>query len=320
MVTTVTSSQFADLITSPRIRSLDRDRIDKPIRTLRKFLKKVPKRPGIEQIHDLRTSSRRFETEVDAFGLSSKPNERCLLPHLREIRKRAGKIRDLDVLTGHLLGLDVNGEQNCIVELMEAFGMNRAKHVKKLRKLVLNSRSQLRRRLKLSLSKLDNLVKETQERGDFKPRRLTEATAKALQLVEKLKTPVRLNKENLHPYRLKVKALLYVLQLGDRADKQEFVGKLQEVKDAIGEWHDWEELVTIASKTLGHGAKCKLLPKLRATSEAKYERALLLTNEMRAKFIGMKTSRHFRNRQRRRAISRGSVPAAASAITSRVIG
>ena len=76
----------------------------------------MPKRPGIEQIHDLRTSSRRFETEVDAFGLSSKPNERRLLPDLRRIRKRAGKIRDLDVLTGHLLGLVVNREQDCIIE------------------------------------------------------------------------------------------------------------------------------------------------------------------------------------------------------------
>ena len=113
----LTASGFGNLVTMPRsmIMSLDIDRIDKPIRTLRKFLKKVPKRPGVEQIHDLRTSSRRFETEVDAFGLSSKPNERRLLPDLRRIRKRAGKIRDLDVLTGHLLGLVVNGEQDCII-------------------------------------------------------------------------------------------------------------------------------------------------------------------------------------------------------------
>jgi CHAD domain-containing protein len=303
-------------VSTPRrmIVSFDIGRIDKPIRTLRKFLEEAPKRPGIEQIHDLRTSSRRFETEVDAFGLSSRPNERRLLPHLRRIRKRAGKIRDLDVLTGYLLRLNVSGEQDCIVELVETFGMNRAKHVKELRKLVLNSRTQLRRRLKLSSSKLDKLVKEAQERpGDCMPRRVREAMAKVFQLAEKLKTPAHLNEASLHPYRLKVKALLYVLQLANPGDEQEFVDKLQEVKDAIGEWHDWEELVAIASGILDHGAECKLLPKMKATSAEKYERALLLTNEMRAKFIGLRTSQHFKKSQPRRAISTRSVQVAASA-------
>jgi CHAD domain-containing protein len=298
--------------------SFDIERIDRPIRTLRRFLEKAPRRPGIEQIHDLRTSSRRFEAEVDTFGLSSRPNERRLLPDLRRIRKRAGKIRDLDVLTGYLLRLDVNGEQDCIVELLETFGMNRAKHLKELRKLVLNCRPQLRRRLKRSSSKLEKLVKETQERpGESMSRCARETTAQTLRLAEKLKTPARLNKANLHPYRLKLKALLYVLQLADRAGEQEFVDKLQEVKDAIGEWHDWKELAAIASQILDHGPECKLLPKLKATSQEKYQRALLLTNEMRAKFIRSKTSQHFRNRQPRRAISTRSIPVAASAITSR---
>ena len=316
----LTASGFGNLVTMPRsmIMSLDIDRIDKPIRTLRKFLKKVPKRPGIEQIHDLRTSSRRFETEVDAFGLSSKPNERRLLPDLRRIRKRAGKIRDLDVLTGHLLGLVVNGEQDCIIELVETFGMNRAKHVKKLCNLVLNSRVQLRRRLKRSSSKLDKLVKEAQEQpGYFESRRGREAGAKARQLAEDLKSPARLNKANLHPYRLKVKALLYVLQLSDSADKQEFVDKLQEIKDAIGEWHDWEELLAIASETLDHGAECKLLPKLKSVSEEKYKRALFLTNQMRANFICLRSSQQARRRQPTRATSTRPVLVAATAITSR---
>ena len=56
--------------------SLDLDRIHKPIRKLRKFVKKAPKKPRPEEIHDLRTNSRRLETEVEVFGLSSKANER----------------------------------------------------------------------------------------------------------------------------------------------------------------------------------------------------------------------------------------------------
>jgi CHAD domain-containing protein len=239
------------------------------------------------------------------------------LPDLQRIRKRAGKIRDLDVLTGHLLGLDVNGEQDCIIELVETFGMNRAKHVKKLRKLVLNSRVQLRRRLKRSSSKLDKLVKDAQQQGNSELRRGREAEAKTRLLAEELKSPARLSKANLHPYRLKVKALLYVLQLSDRGDKQRFVGKLQEVKNVIGEWHDWEELLAIASEILDHGVECKLLPKLKSISEQNYKHALFLTNQMRANFICLKSSQQARKHQPIRAISTPPLPAAVTAITSR---
>jgi CHAD domain-containing protein len=296
--------------------SLDAKRIHKPIRKLRKFFKKAPRRPTIDEVHDLRTNSRRFETEIDAFGLSSKRNERRLLRHLRKIRKRAGKIRDLDVLTGYLLGLNVDGEQGCIVELVESFGMDRGRHVKKLRKLVLETRTQLRPGLKRSASKLQKLVTESQENpGGSDPPRVAEAAAKALRLADELKSPARLNEGNLHPYRLKVKALQYVLQLSSEADQQEFVDALREVKDAIGEWHDWGELIAIASDTLDHGEDCKLLPKLKEIRDEKYERALSLANEMRERFIGLNKGRHLRRGTK--SISRRPVMEAASAITSR---
>jgi CHAD domain-containing protein len=47
---------------------LDPKRVQKLVRELRKFLKKVPKRPSIEDIHDLRTNTRRFETNVGRVG------------------------------------------------------------------------------------------------------------------------------------------------------------------------------------------------------------------------------------------------------------
>lgn len=266
--------------------SLDSKRIQKPIRKLRKFFKKAPKRPSSEQIHDLRTSSRRFEAEVDAFGLSSKGNERSLLPDLEVVRKRAGKIRDIDVLTGYMLNIEVKGEQDCVVQVVENLGMERARQAQKLRRLAVKYGPRLRRRLKRSGSRLEKLVKEAEERPyGSAPDQTAEATSRALQLAGELKVPPKLNKSNLHPYRLKVKELRYVLQLSDRADQQEFVDKLGEVKDAIGEWHDWGELVAIAAEMLDHGPECDLLPKLKAITEEKYERAVALANELRSKFL-----------------------------------
>jgi CHAD domain-containing protein len=261
---------------------LDPKRVQKLVRELRKFLKKVPKRPSIEDIHDLRTNTRRFETNVEALGLSSKRNERRVLRLLARLRRRAGKIRDMDVLTGYGLSLHVNGEQDCLVQLLGHLGANRSKYVKKLRAANAKYGSELRRRLKRTAAKFDKLLQQTAGDSVGTPNvAASEAMARAVQLSSELKNPPRLGKNNLHPFRLKVKELLYVLQLGERAEQQRFVDKLGEVKDAIGEWHDWEELIAIATDVLDHGAQCKLLQQLRKISNRKYEHALAVANDMR---------------------------------------
>jgi len=56
-----------------------------------------------------------------------------------------------------------------------------------------------------------------------------------------------------------------VLQLSDRPGDREFLEKLGEVKDAIGEWHDWEELIAMATQLLDHGTSCKLIKHLKDT-------------------------------------------------------
>jgi CHAD domain-containing protein len=92
------------------------------------------------------------------------------------------------------------------------------------------------------------------------------AAAKAVRLSAQLAEPPRLNKTNLHPYRLKVKELQNVLRMAETPSGFRFVEDLGVVKDAIGEWHDWEELVGIASKLLDHGGNCLLLAELKRTA------------------------------------------------------
>jgi CHAD domain-containing protein len=145
----------------------------------------------------------------------------------------------------------------------------------------------LRRRLKRSDARVKRVLKVN--RQSTKSGAPSEVTARELQLTAKLKTPRHLDRRTLHPYRLKVKELRYVLQLADRADQQRFVVKLGEVKDVIGEWHDWETLVTIAKKLLNHGRHCKLLRVLRAIGDDKYQSALALTNEMRRAYLSQES-------------------------------
>jgi CHAD domain-containing protein len=109
--------------------------------------------------------------------------------------------------------------------------------------------------------------------------------SKAIKLSTELNSPTKLNRNNLHPYRLHIKELRDVLQLSAQAGGEEFVEKLGEVKDAIGEWHDWEELTAIAGQLLDHGASCKLIKHLHANCNSKLEHALITTKHFRDKYV-----------------------------------
>jgi CHAD domain-containing protein len=113
---------------------------------------------------------------------------------------------------------------------------------------------------------------------------LARASAHVAALAVKLSTdsasPARLHKRNFDPYRLEVKELRNVLQMAENADQQEFIPRLGEVKDAIGEWHDWQELTEIGADILDHGPRCQMLRELRRIREVKYQRALALAEAM----------------------------------------
>ena len=48
--------------------ALDLNRTEKPLRKLRKLLKKMPTERGADDIHDFRTSSRRIEATLQALS------------------------------------------------------------------------------------------------------------------------------------------------------------------------------------------------------------------------------------------------------------
>ena len=256
------------------------DRIQKSVRKVRKFVKKAPRQPTPEQVHDLRTNTRKLESALHALSLDSNGNEQRLLKSVKRIRKRAGKIRDMDVLTGHLCSVKLNGEGDCEVQLLEHMGARRQKYAKKLHSSVLKESAVLKKTLQREVADLDVLTQ------DGKPEQAgAQAGAQALELASQLADPTRLNRSNLHPYRLKVKELRYVLQMAENNGQAEFVKDLGEVKDSIGEWHDWEELSAIAADVLDHRSGCRLQQELKRISESKYEHALALATKFRKTYL-----------------------------------
>jgi CHAD domain-containing protein len=285
--------------------SFDLERIRKSTRRVAKFLRKNSRSPNSDAVHNLRTSTRSLETSFSTLGFDSKRMVRRLLRDLGDVRKRAGKVRDMDVLTSNALTVQEDGEQDCLVQLLEYLGAGRNKHVKRLRRTIKAAGGQLRRNLKRSSKRLEEFLERAEDEGPMDTDAVPTTMARTITLSAALNIPSRLNRKTLHPYRLKVKELRNVLQLSEQTGDKEFLEKLGEVKDAIGEWHDWEELIAIAKRLLDHGPACKLIKDLHENSNSKYERALFITERFRTKYL--ESGRHKR-RTRSDKIAPFSVP------------
>jgi CHAD domain-containing protein len=208
------------------------------------------------------------------------------LKQISKLRKRAGKVRDMDVLTSYASQMPpLEGEKACFVDLLEYLGAQRQKHAKKLDGVRKQFASPLRKRLKQTSRKMDKALPRNGTGDSGENMASTEAAASALHLLSELRQPAHLGRNNLHPYRLKVKELRNVLEMGENAKEKEFVQRLGEVKDAIGEWHDWEELLAIAKDVVNHRPNCQLLTQLRKTADAKFKNALALAESMRKQFL-----------------------------------
>jgi hypothetical protein len=258
--------------------SFDLKSMRKSARRVAKFLEENPKTPTTDAIHKLRSSARSLAATFVALGLKSRRIKR-LLPDLDEIRKLAGKVRDVDVWTANALAVEQRGEQDCLVRLLEHLGAQREKSARKLRRLVRASRPRLRRDVKRSFRRAEKLLTQSKTQPAYGDAAAA-ATARALRFSSELSRPGRLTKNNLHEYRLKLKEFRDVLRLSDRAGNSGLLKHLVETADSIGDWHDWVELIAIAEPLLDHGAACKLPKRLRSISDSKYEHALSLAHDI----------------------------------------
>src|SRR5690349_1677083 len=198
--------------------SFDIQRIQKSTRKVRQFLRKNSRRPGAGAIHNLRTSARRLRTHYKTLGLNSKRRVRRMLRSLRIIRKQAGTIRDMDVLTGHTLTLQQPGEQDCLGQLREYLGAKRNIFAKKLELVIDETGGQLGQDLKRNFKVPEKLLDRRDTGDSSTPDAVQVVMAKAIRLSVDLRAPATLNENNLHRYCPKVKKLRDVLQLSAEAD------------------------------------------------------------------------------------------------------
>ncbi|HWG22292.1 MAG TPA: CHAD domain-containing protein [Terracidiphilus sp.] len=245
-----------------------------PLRKLREVLKDFPAHPSPEDVHTLRTRSRRLEAIVHALSPADAPAARRLLKLVKPVRKAAGDVRDMDVLIANLFALSDQPAAEGMVRLTEHLAGLRNRRAAHLRRVLRRRSTEARKSLKSYIRSF-----EQSETGPA-----TEALAVPQILAAQLEHWPQLNARNLHEFRIQGKELRYILQLTPVADQRQ-LDAFGQMKDAAGEWHDWTELRKMAEEVLDPAGDRDLLRQIAAVTREKLRLGLAAANRLRKRGI-----------------------------------
>ena len=261
---------------SKQVVKLQTNQVEKPFTKLRKQLKRFPSHARPEDVHSLRTYTRRLEATITALVLDREKKSRRLIKTITPVRKAAGKVRDMDVLIADVLALSRHQGSSALVRLVQHLARIRGKSARKLRDVVRSHRREACERLKQSVKLIRKKLKEDSEAmsGEAAPQFL----------MTELSHWPELDAGNLHLFRIRIKKLRYMLQLVPQPEGK-LLDALGEVKDAIGDWHDWVELLRISRKVLDPGLDGQLLQRIDEIRNEKLRQALTAANQLRARYF-----------------------------------
>lgn len=251
---------------------LDRDHIRTTIRKLSRQLSKLSASPTPDRVHKFRTSSRRVEVLVADLARKRSRNDTKLLKQLARLRKKAGRLRDLDVQSSALRSLKIPQQPGRKSQLTSTMAEERARRERKLVK-ALNKRAvaEVRKRLKRAA-------------GELEIPKNVDPLALAMQRMTELELePGAVSEKTLHQFRIAGKRARYIAELADKsAESTLLVEQLKHMQDVIGDWHDWLQLTQRAEKLFGGVQDSALVAALRNLTRAKFRQAVHTLTETRA--------------------------------------
>jgi CHAD domain-containing protein len=257
-----------------------------------------------ESVHGFRTSARRLQTLLEELKSERNGNEKKLLRLLSRIRKRAGKVRDLDVQVSTLRSLKIPQEPRRKTQLLQNLIELRAEREKKLRKaLTKEVARELRRRLKRAAKELS-------------PDTLRDPLVVAREMMARVAQPQGPpTEEMLHQYRMVAKRARYAAEFAVKSPEvDQFIAQLKRAQDALGDWHDWLVLTQSAAKRLGDVHESPLVAVLHNVSGAKFRNAVATLSSSRLVRADLKRRPASANKSRKQpANSVLSVPASSAA-------
>jgi CHAD domain-containing protein len=224
-----------------------------------------------EAVHKFRTHSRRVEALLNEVVLEQHRNDRKLLKLLGRLRKKAGRVRDLDVQIAAMHDLKVPLVNGHKAHFLQALVTERAQRERKLaRAFDHETAAELRKRLHHAARRMT--IPDSNEPFAAVVRKLAALGDERAPLGEK----------TLHQYRIIGKRARYIAELsGDDPEAKRTVEQLKHMQDVIGDWHDWLKLTQKAEKLLGGVRDSALVAMLRNVTQAKFRQSLDAVAELR---------------------------------------
>ena len=251
--------------------AIDQQHRRRIFQNLDRELGRMAKHPEADHVHKFRTYTRRVETFLENLGLQQSGNDKKLSKLLGRLRKKAGKIRDLDVQTAALDNLKISSHQGHKAQLLREMRHERESRQKKLIKsLDKETVAELRKRLRRTSA-------EAQISMTVEPL----AMAKLL-LAELDKDRVPLTEKRMHQYRLLGKRARYLAEFAEQnPEAVQFIKEMKRMQDVIGDWHDWLELTARAEDLFGRAHDSSLVAVLQNLTRAKFRQAVRVLSEVR---------------------------------------
>ena len=238
---------------------------------LEQDLVKLSSKPRAENVHRFRTATRRLQILLGELSPKLDRNQRKLLKLLGRIRKRAGKVRDLDVQLTALRTLKMPRQPRRKTQLVNHLIELRRQQEKKLRKAVEGDTvREIRKRLKRAGK-------------SFNPEASRDPWAVAKGMLERIHhgdAPV--TEGLLHQYRILSKRARYAAEFADpSAETGHFLAGLKRLQDVLGDWHDWLTLTETAGEHLGDVRESPVVAELHNVTGAKFRHAVAVLSQMR---------------------------------------
>jgi CHAD domain-containing protein len=239
---------------------------------LNRQLGRLAKHPAPQSVHKVRTYGRRLEAFLGELNLEPTRNDKKLIKALARLRRKAGRVRDLDVQMGTLSNLKVPGSGAQKSQLMARLSEERDACAQKL------ARSFDRQKIEKLRKRVRRSAKEAHVSADCDPVKV------ATQLVLSVdKNGVPFTEKTLHQYRIAGKRARYVAELaGEDPEALRLVRQLKAMQDVIGDWHDWLKLTARAEELFGGASDSVLVAALRNITRAKFRAAVDALSEARA--------------------------------------
>jgi CHAD domain-containing protein len=286
---------------------VDHERLHSLFRKLGRQLVKVSSKPLPKNVHQFRTATRRIEAVVGELVPKPDRNQRKLLKQLSRLRRRAGRLRDIDVQVAALRTLKLPEEPRRKTQILHALSEARARREKKLLKSFNpGAVPEIRKRLRRAEADLAKMT------TGIDPLAIADRLFAAL---DHRSGP--LTEERLHQYRIHGKRIRYVAELAqDSPASKHMIAQLKRMQDALGDWHDWLTLTETVRQLGGGQPNSPLLSALNNITRAKFRDAVHLVEETKAalaKPVAAPDRDSMASPARRRRPHAALIPAAAAA-------